>query len=44
MGASIAGAMVTLEHPEIEFQYVATDRNQRVRTFNVVAGPAGGEG
>jgi hypothetical protein len=32
---SIAVAMVTLEHPEIEFQYVETEGEKRVRTFNV---------
>ncbi len=44
MGASIAAAMVTLEHAEIVFQCVETEGDQRVRTFNVVAGRAGGEG
>lgn len=33
---SIAAAMVSLEHPEIEFQYVETDGDKRVRSFNVV--------
>ena len=32
---SIAAAMVTLEHPEIEFQYVETHHEKRIRTFNV---------
>jgi hypothetical protein len=32
---SVAVAMVTLEHPEIEFQYVETEGEKRVRTFNV---------
>lgn len=41
---SIAAAMVTLEHPEIEFQYVETEGDKRVRTFNVISGSAGGEG
>ncbi|MBK7675744.1 MAG: hypothetical protein IPJ27_13840 [Candidatus Accumulibacter sp.] len=41
---SIAAAMVTLEHPEIEFQYVETEGEKRVRTFNVISGSAGGEG
>ena len=40
---SVAAAMVTLEHPEIEFQYVETAGDKRVRTFNVIAGSAGGE-
>ncbi len=34
---SIAAAMVTLEHPEIEFQYVETGGEKRVRSFNVVS-------
>ncbi len=38
---SIAAAMVTLEHPEVEFQYVETEDDKRVRTFNVVSGDAG---
>jgi hypothetical protein len=41
---SIAAAMVTLEHPEIEFQYVETEGDKRVRSFNVVSGSTGGEG
>lgn len=41
---SIAAAMVTLQHPEIEFQYVETEGDKRVRSFNVVSGSAGGEG
>lgn len=41
---SVAAAMVTLEHPGIEFQYVETAGEKRVRTFNVIAGSAGGEG
>lgn len=32
---SIAAAMVSLEHPEIEFQYVETEGAKRVRSFNV---------
>ena len=32
---SIASAMVTLDHPDIEFQYVETNGGKRVRTFNV---------
>ena len=38
---SIAAAMVTLEHPEVEFQYVETEGEKRVRRFNVVSGDAG---
>lgn len=40
---SVAAAMVTLQHPEIEFQYVETDGDKRVRSFNVTSGSAGGE-
>jgi hypothetical protein len=40
---SIAAAMVTLEHPEIEFQYVQTEGAKGVRPFNVVSGLAGGD-
>jgi hypothetical protein len=32
---SIAAAMVTLDHPEIEFQYVETHGSKQVRSFNV---------
>ncbi len=32
---SIAAAMVSLEYPEIEFQYVETSGNKCVRSFNV---------
>lgn len=35
---SIAAAMVTLEHPEIEFQYVETHDEKRIRSFNVTGG------
>ncbi len=35
---SIAAAMVTLEHPEIEFQYVETHGEKRIRSFNVTGG------
>jgi len=41
---SVAAAMVTLEHPEIEFQYVETEGDKRVRNFNVISGSAGGDG
>ncbi len=34
---SIAAAMVTLEHPEIEFEYIETDGNKRVRSFNITS-------
>lgn len=34
---SIAAAMVTLEHPQIEFQYVETNGDKNVRSFNVTA-------
>ncbi len=40
---SVAAAMVTLEHPEIEFQYVETDGDKRVRTFNVISASTGSE-
>lgn len=32
---SIAAAMVTLEHPKVEFQYVETNDAKRIRSFNV---------
>ena len=35
---SIAAAMVTMEHPEIEFQYIETKGSKRVRSFNVIGG------
>ncbi len=35
---SIAAAMVTLEHPAIEFQYVETHGEKRLRSFNVTGG------
>ncbi|HQO29524.1 MAG TPA: hypothetical protein PKY22_08375 [Accumulibacter sp.] len=38
---SIAAAMVCLEQPEIEFQYVETAGAKRVRTFNVVFSAGG---
>lgn len=34
---SIAAAMVSLEHPEIEFQYVETEGKKRVRCFNAIS-------
>lgn len=33
---SIAAAIVSLEHPKVEFQYVETQGEKRVRAFNVV--------
>lgn len=39
---SIAAAMVTLEHSKVEFQYVETEGEKRVRTFNVISGNGGG--
>lgn len=33
---SIAAAMVTLDHPEIEFQYVDTGGEKRAHSFNVI--------
>ncbi len=33
---SIAAAMVSLEHPEVEMQYVHTEGDKRVLAFNVV--------
>lgn len=32
---SIAGAMATFNHPDVEFQYVETEGEKRVRSFNV---------
>lgn len=33
---SIAAAMVSLEHPEVEMQYVHTEGDKKVLAFNVV--------
>lgn len=41
---SIAAAMVTQEHPEIEFQYVETEGGKRLRSFNMVTARSGGDG
>lgn len=35
---SVAAAIVTLEHPNVEFQYVETEGEKRIRTFNVGGG------
>jgi len=35
---SIAASVVTLEHPTIEFQYVETEGEKRIRTFNIGGG------
>lgn len=40
---SIAAAIVTLEHTEIEFQYVETSGDKQIRTFNVGGGRESGE-
>ena len=34
---SIVAAIVTVEHPEIEFQYVDTEGEKEVRSFNIVS-------
>lgn len=41
---SIAAAMVTLEHPEIEFQYVETHDEKKIRSFNVISGGIAADG
>jgi hypothetical protein len=38
---SIAAAMVTLDFPKIEFQYVETEKEKRVRSFNVTTAKSG---
>ena len=41
--ASIAAAMVTLQHPEVEFQYVETEGEKRIRSFNVLSPETGND-